>query len=286
MTAPKSESETKAEKGRVKQTLLPLPPDVDNALEVWQQKFVPTYLSFIGSLKSPWDGNSTKREINKLQKIWSAVFPTSNKVVTDGGIIHKVCGYRYRNNMTKIAAIAILKEWEMAGITTKDNCIAYIQANLELDFKCMMSDPENLCGMFESSVILKTFAIHLSSTAGAVIQYGNPVGGLALAAAAVEHGFVLWKTGHILCKNKLAARIKICTTEDKRKQAKKSNAWLIYFSQATWGRTTRQYMRSTKNLTKKMWKAIIFKTQVYKKAAESAFKYRDFCLVTKTSGLR
>ncbi len=90
-TAPKSESDTKAEKGRkVKQTLLPLPPDVDNALEVWQQKFVPTYLLFIGSLKNPWDKNSTKQEINELQRIWSVVFPTSNEVVTDRCIIHKV----------------------------------------------------------------------------------------------------------------------------------------------------------------------------------------------------
>ncbi|PSR75975.1 hypothetical protein PHLCEN_2v8753 [Hermanssonia centrifuga] len=168
--------------------------------------------------------------------------------------------------MTKAAAIAILKEWEMAGITTEDDRITYIQANLKLDFKCMISDPENLRGMFESSVILQTFAIHLSSTAGSLIRYGNPVGRLALAVAAVERGFVLWKTGHILSKNKLAARIKICATEDERKRAKKSNACLIYFSQATWGRTTRQYMW---NLTKKMWKAIIFKVQVYKRAAKN-----------------
>ncbi len=85
----KSQSD-KPEKKKVNQSDLPLPPDVNNALEAWQQKVVPTYIAFIGSLKRPWDANSTKKELKELQRIWSKVFPTSDEIVEDGGIIHKV----------------------------------------------------------------------------------------------------------------------------------------------------------------------------------------------------
>ncbi len=95
-TAPKLDSDAKhGEKGKkVNQTDLPLPTDVADALKVWQQKVVPTYIAFIGSLKNPWDPNSTRREIKELQRAWSTVFPRSTEVIEDGCVIHKVVSIR------------------------------------------------------------------------------------------------------------------------------------------------------------------------------------------------
>ncbi|PSS34000.1 hypothetical protein PHLCEN_2v1956 [Hermanssonia centrifuga] len=218
------------EKGKkVNQADLPLPTDVADALEIWQQKVVPTYISFIGSLKNPWDPNSTKREIKELQRVWSKVFPTSNEVIEDGCVIHKVAmqrSYEYRNNISKAAAVAISRFWETAGIDSEGGRIKYIQENLHPSFKCMMSDPE------------------------------------------VERGFAQWKTGHIQSRIELAAIVKACATESEQKLVEKSHAALTCFSRVTWGDATMEYTRSTINITKGMWKSIMAKAQVYAKAAK------------------
>ncbi|KAH9000052.1 hypothetical protein EDB92DRAFT_1939740 [Lactarius akahatsu] len=136
-------------------------------------------------------------------------------------------------------------------------------------------DKKKWKGLFRSPFILQTFAAHLEAIEGSQkvpnLHGPNtpiplPIGGLGMAAAAVERALTLIVTGMVTVKTPHAARGKTLTLPKTLNYSTgKDSTRQTGFSDATWGKVTRNYTKSARLLTKAKFDVIIKEAQVFMK---------------------
>ncbi|KAF8056075.1 hypothetical protein FPV67DRAFT_1732286 [Lyophyllum atratum] len=96
-------------------------------------------------------------------------------------------------------AIAILSDVFEHCEMDKDDIIDWVNIRGDAgEFRWLYASPDapkGKKGAFQSDLVLGVFARHLKQTSGAMMDYGMPVGGLALCTAAMERALELWANG-------------------------------------------------------------------------------------------
>lgn len=169
---------------------------------------------------------------------------------------------------------------------SEDNHVGFADFWLE-DNKFLFGDVDSdnkkeWSGMWQSTFILQTFAVHLNYTQGHVpvpeLNSEEPVlrTALSLAAAAVKHALVL------LANKEMTFEIKTTTFKGKKKPLRKGKAsaaeteWIAIisdnktFSEPLWGYDTRMFLTAINHVPADKMKTIIEQAQQYMKATTRA----------------
>ncbi|THG99241.1 hypothetical protein EW026_g3083 [Hermanssonia centrifuga] len=127
----------------------------------------------------------------------------------------------------------------------------------------MYHDDTDGKGVFRSEVLMRTFAAYLTQcdpTAGSLVDFGVPIGGLAMCAAAVERGFLLYQTGEIQSNKEQKAEIQAALDKGNTQLAKDLKAFHIRlktFSEPGWSKATQEYSKVIDKLSERVWGGII-----------------------------
>ncbi|GBE84733.1 hypothetical protein SCP_0607130 [Sparassis crispa] len=236
-----------------------LPP---GTLKLWQQVFIPTLERYIGTTLDPWS-ISDEKAVEVLQCIWDAVF-------TKPKIVHKVI---HENFVCKLANQRLC-EWCNGFGSTALTVIRDLFSSDEdfettgqrVSFAKMIlrkqrfvwkdvdgPDESTFRGLFHSPLVLQTLAYYYKSTEGAInvpalytIEMGGrtkPYGAIGLAAAALERAFTLWRTRVLLMQEGKVVTVKFINPQSEKEDKNK-----YVFSDASFGKKSRQYVSSAVNL--------------------------------------
>ncbi|GLB35103.1 hypothetical protein LshimejAT787_0206680 [Lyophyllum shimeji] len=176
--------------------------------EKWKKGFKGTAINFAASLIAPFSSNALLHDY--VQEWWEYVFDftmeehwtwTENDQDALPAVVEQTSKImsEWRSSIGK-DAIAILGDLFEKYEMTKDEIVAWVeeQRGDPGEFRWLYADPDapkGQKGAFQSDLVSEIFATHLKQAAGAAMDYGLPVGGLALCTAAMERAFELWETG-------------------------------------------------------------------------------------------
>ncbi|KAI9056388.1 hypothetical protein FKP32DRAFT_1607920 [Trametes sanguinea] len=171
-------------------------------------KIIPTVLDYYGAKEDPWaicqSGRKGTELVELCQDIISEVCPRFSFDVSKADVVYKVIRqhiYEWRNNFANMAveaindAIMVQFGSRPSPSAANDWVRAAIMDSGEAFWAHPHPDPAQARGKMQSPYILKSFATHLIATSGSVRDYGYPGGALALAAAAVQHIFPMFRKG-------------------------------------------------------------------------------------------
>ncbi|KAH7917934.1 hypothetical protein BV22DRAFT_1025475 [Leucogyrophana mollusca] len=174
----------------------------------WASIYLPTLYDFLACSETPWI-HFTKDEdyLPHIQCILAVCYPAFDYRVKLGERLATLVkkrsfigrqavamlegffsGPKFANNPTAIAAYA---KWA----TRFDGPALW---RLPSPRECTDPNAPDYQGpvdFFESEFIIKIFGIFLKATKGSMGEFGDPVGALAMSAAAVERAFLMYHTG-------------------------------------------------------------------------------------------
>ncbi|KLO11499.1 hypothetical protein SCHPADRAFT_941984 [Schizopora paradoxa] len=175
----------------------------------WTEVFVPTFISFLGTLSNPW--NATQKEsLDALQAIWDVVFhdkPHTIKSTADK--VYKTTrqkSYEWRNKFMFSAQQYLLAHFKQNNWTSRDDKESiqdYVECMLGEDYPFILKDPlVKGRGLFQSDMIATVFATHLHAIRGAVkvrnlllTDNVRPCAALTLATLACYRALDTYSTG-------------------------------------------------------------------------------------------
>ncbi|PSR75971.1 hypothetical protein PHLCEN_2v8749 [Hermanssonia centrifuga] len=181
-------------------------PNIKNSKAIWQGQVVPLYIHFVATLNNPWDADSTGEEIDALQQSWSTAFPNHKHLVTAGTMIYKVAAQR-------------LYEWRSAVGKRGIAAVEWLWKERGLD----------------------TVQKHWS-----LVDFGIPIGGLGMCAAAVERGLLLYQTGKIQTEDEQKAETQAALDKGDITLAEELEAFYLKlktFSEGGWSKPTQDYIK-------------------------------------------
>ncbi|KAF8806109.1 hypothetical protein BYT27DRAFT_7212388 [Phlegmacium glaucopus] len=209
----------------------------------WRKSFKLTLIHWATTLEDPFGTNTVMEDI--VTDIWKVVFPSiANEV--DGGS---------REAIIHMAADALI-DWHssMEGVKKEDaqQAAKYYLENYRLIYQNPDDNTGNR-GAFLSPLVSMCLAVHLKKTENNVIQYGYPVGALAIATAVLECGLELIKAGHIgLSGNDTD----IFDDDAPASKKRKTNRYTGY-TDAAWGGKTRGWAAAANRLDNIKWRVIL-----------------------------
>ncbi|KAF8802193.1 hypothetical protein BYT27DRAFT_7113324, partial [Phlegmacium glaucopus] len=223
----------------------------------WRKSFKPTLIDWAATLEDPFGTNTVMEDI--VTDIWKVVFPSiANEV--DGGsreaIIHVAVDalIDWRSSMGKEGLQLVLNAFNEEGVKKEDaqQAAKYYLKNYRFIYQNPDDNTGNR-GAFLSPLVSMCLAVHLKKTENNVIQYGYPVGALAIATAVLEHGLELIKAGHIgLNGNNTDIFDDDATASKKRK----TNRYTGY-TDAAGGGKTRGWAAAANRLDDIKWRVIL-----------------------------
>ncbi|KAI9070394.1 hypothetical protein FKP32DRAFT_1599331 [Trametes sanguinea] len=175
---------------------------------VFHSKVIPTILDYFGAKQDPWgisEGGRHGTELLELcQEVINEVCPRFPIELTKADVTYKVIRqhiYEWRSNFANAAVIAIEEAItaKFGSRPSRSAANSWVKAATEAGGEAFWAqahrDPAKARGKMQSAYILKSFATHLTATAGSVRDFGYPGGALALAATAVQHCFPMFSRG-------------------------------------------------------------------------------------------
>ncbi|PSR78304.1 hypothetical protein PHLCEN_2v7426 [Hermanssonia centrifuga] len=256
-------------------------PNIKNSRAIWRGQVVPSYISFVATLDNPWDADSTGDEIDALQQSWSTAFPNHRVLVRPAASIHRVATqrlYEWRSNIGKRGIAAVEWLWEDKGLAHEEERRDYVATHLGPHFLCMYKDEINATGAFRAEVLMRTFGSYLSlcdPTTGSIVDFGIPIGALAMCAAAVERGLLLYRTGKIQTEKEQQDDIKSALDKGDAKLAKDLKAFhakLRTFSEGSWSKPTQDYVKVMTKLSEVQWGRIMRAGMKHVKQSKGSLK--------------
>ncbi|THG98863.1 hypothetical protein EW026_g3381 [Hermanssonia centrifuga] len=236
------------------------------------------------TLHNPWDGDSTGEEIDALQQSWSTWFPKHKELVTPSMAIYKVAAqrlYEWRSNVGKRGIAAVQWLWKDRKLDTEEERSDYVSTHLKPRYYCMYWDNTNGKGAFQAEVLMRTFAVYLGKcdhTTGSLINFGLPVGGLAMCAAAVERGLLLYQTGRLMTEQEQDADVQSALDEgegDLAESLRDFYSRLRTFSEGGWSTATHNYVKVILKLDEKQWGRIIRAGMKHVKQSKTLMKLQE-----------
>ncbi|KAF5378308.1 hypothetical protein D9615_008784 [Tricholomella constricta] len=244
--------------------------------EKWKKEFKGTAINFAASLLAPFSSNALLHDYvqewweyifdftmeehwtwtENNQDAWPAVVEQTSKIITE-----------WRSSIGK-DAIAILGDLFEKYEMTKVEIIDWVeeQRGDPGEFRWLYANPDapkGQKGAFQSDLVLEIFATHLKQAAGAAMDYGLPVGGLALCTAAMERAFELWETGEYPKKKD--------EKKDEVAAGKKRSQSAPAFGGDEWIARTAGYVALAQSLKEdEQWPIIISKAEAHMPAGAAA----------------
>ncbi|KAF8800095.1 hypothetical protein BYT27DRAFT_7149065 [Phlegmacium glaucopus] len=221
----------------------------------WRRSFKTTLIHWAATLEDPFGTNAVMEDI--ITEVWRTVFPSiANEVVGSSreAIVH-VAGNAltdWRSSMGKERLCLVLQAPNEAGVTQEDapSAAEYYLKNYRFIYQ-NPDDNKGNKGAFLNPLVTACLAAHLKKTLNNVIQYGYPVGALAIATAVLERGLELIKAGHIGLDGR-----DTCDNDTIAAKKRKVNRYAGY-TDAVWGGKTRGWAASTARLDDTKWRVIL-----------------------------
>ncbi|KAH9027217.1 hypothetical protein EDB85DRAFT_1893035 [Lactarius pseudohatsudake] len=245
--------------------------------------FVTTYMAFVGQTADPWDV-PIKQAVEVMQKIWDATNGHEYEITSSSAVCQKAIqrlANSWRNVVGSIGISCVQSFCDSQDLLwdSDSGCQEFASFYLkDLRFLYEDTDDEDKTkwkGLFSSPFILQTFAAHLGAIEssqkvpdlhGPNTPTPLPIGALGLAAAAVERALTLIETGIVTTKTPRVARGKTLTLPKTLNYSTgKDSTRQMGFSDAIWGKATRNYTKSARSLTKAKFDVIIKEARVFMK---------------------
>ncbi|EIW51505.1 uncharacterized protein TRAVEDRAFT_54437 [Trametes versicolor FP-101664 SS1] len=174
---------------------------------VFESKFVPTIIDYYGTKRNPWDlrEHGSDEFLEVCREALKMACPDVDYTLEKSDVAYRIARqkvYQWRTEFSNAAVLAIndamhhkfgikpaadaTKRWVEAAIITDGG---------EAFWAIPHANVDHAHGKLQSAYVLKAFAVHLTFKKGSVGDYGYPAGALALATAAVEHSFPMFKWG-------------------------------------------------------------------------------------------
>ncbi|KAH9023765.1 hypothetical protein EDB85DRAFT_1894623 [Lactarius pseudohatsudake] len=256
----------------------------------FRHTFVTTYMAFVGQTADPWDV-PIKQAVEVMQKIWDATNGHEYEITSSSAVCQKAIqrlADSWRNVIGSIGISSVQTFCDSQDLlrdsdSERQKFASYYLEDLRFLYEDTdHEDKKKWKGLFRSPFILQTFAAHLGAIEGSQkvpdLHEPNaptplPIGALGLAAAAVERALTLIETGTVTTKTPRAARGKTLTLPKTLNYATgKDSTRQTGFSDATWGKATRNYTKSARSLAKAKFDVIIKEAQVFMKPTRTRTK--------------
>ncbi|KAH9166464.1 hypothetical protein EDB89DRAFT_1910690 [Lactarius sanguifluus] len=249
----------------------------------FRRTFVTTYMAFVGQTADPWDV-PIKQAVEVMQKIWDATNGHEYEITSSSAVCQKAIqrlADSWRNVIGSLGISCVQSFCDSQDLLRDSDSERQIFASFYLeDLRFLYEDTDDedktkWKGLFRSPFILQTFAAHLGAIEssqkvpdlhGPNTPTPLPIGALGLAAAAVERALTLIETGMVTTKTPRAARGKTLTLPKTLNYSTgKDSTRQTGFSDAIWGKATRNYTKSARSLTKAKFDVIIKEARVFMK---------------------
>ncbi|KAH9014123.1 hypothetical protein EDB84DRAFT_1443962 [Lactarius hengduanensis] len=256
----------------------------------FRRTFVTTYMAFVGQTADPWDV-PIKQAVEVMQKIWDATNGHEYEITSSSAVCQKAIqrlADSWRNVVGSIGISCVQSFCDSQDLLRDSDSGRQEFASFYLeDLRFLYEDTDDedktkWKGLFRSPFILQTFAAHLGAIEssqkvpdlhGPNTPTPLPIGALGLAAAAVERALTLIKTGIVTTKTPRAARGKTLTLPKTLNYSTgKDSTRQTGFSDAIWGKATRNYTKSARSLTKAKFDVIIKEARVFMKPTQTRTK--------------
>ncbi|KAH8979761.1 hypothetical protein EDB92DRAFT_2118630 [Lactarius akahatsu] len=243
---------------RLRPTLADLPlPRTGRYLQNWRKKFVPLLISWAGSQEDPFGTNG--RIDGAIKSVWGRVYP--DLVVDDEEmdiivILAENSLNNWRSDIGKAGHRAVVDMWDTdPSFSSPEGRANHVADNLK-NLQFLYKNPKATSGRgaFCSHLVSKVFSFHLRKISTGPDVHIPQVGGLALAAAAVERGLTFFKTGEDILKPER-------DPETGRPMSRQGRG--LGFSDSLWGNKAREFVKTTTRLTEKHWEEIIDHTAIF-----------------------
>ncbi|KAF8873126.1 hypothetical protein BD779DRAFT_1805320 [Infundibulicybe gibba] len=249
-----------------KYTLASLPFDRDEAtalIQTWRKSFKPTLIQWAATLEDPFGSNSLMDDI--IEDIWKRIFPDIAITAKSRPAIIDVAGdvlIDWRSAMGKEALRVVVQAFRNLPGVSQANAPHTPQTALKdylndsqfvyLDSKGRKSSEK---GAFLSNLLTSVFAFYLKKATGSVIEWGPPVGALAVATAVTERALELIRSNHINIDTFGSTNDEI---HDIASNGRKRRAPTYPgYTERLWGSKTRGWVGSTRRLNAEKWANII-----------------------------
>ncbi|KLO05719.1 hypothetical protein SCHPADRAFT_946684 [Schizopora paradoxa] len=211
----------------------------------WSIIFVPTFMSYLGTLEDPWHMDQSKT-MKVLQAIWDVVYHDRPHVIESASdVVFTICrqrSYEWRNKFLHhaqchIETIIKKNDWTTKG--DRENIRDFVAEMLGGTYPFIFKQPHNAKtkGPFQSEFIAYVFSSHLQFVKDAarvkrvpLTATHNPVGALTLASLACHRALEAYATG--------------------------SNTFMGRFSGESMAEETTYFSKSILNLSEKTWSKI------------------------------
>ncbi|KAF8802591.1 hypothetical protein BYT27DRAFT_7260895 [Phlegmacium glaucopus] len=221
----------------------------------WRRSFKPTLIHWAATLEDPFGTNALMEDV--ITEVWGTIFPSIKNEVVGGSreaIVH-VAGdapTNWRSSMGKEGLHLVLQALKKAGVEQEDapSVAEFYLKNYHFIYQ-NPDDNKGNKGAFLSPLVTACLAAHIKKTMNNVIQYGYPVGALAIATAVLKRSLELIKAGHVGLDGH-------DTFDDDTNAAKKRkvNRYTGY-TDAVWGGKTCGWAASAGRLDDTKWGVIL-----------------------------
>ncbi|KAG9217553.1 hypothetical protein CCMSSC00406_0008480 [Pleurotus cornucopiae] len=192
-------------------------------LKTWQKTYLPELYDWAGTLPEPFGSNSHPELENVVAQLWVKHFPHLMGVRDNPAILGVATG-ALRNWRSEIGKAGLRVVTDSIKGLTRNEIVEYVAYQIPSDGQPGYREA------WLSTLILETFAWHVTVTMKVKASEHYPFGALALCAASVERALKRWQTG--VCEE-------------------------ISFSDSLWGAATDGYARSTATLNGAKWAEIL-----------------------------
>ncbi|KAH9915817.1 uncharacterized protein B0H18DRAFT_1215311 [Fomitopsis serialis] len=172
--------------------------------KLWRNTYVPTMYDMYATGNDPWDNTANNRMVGNLTYVWEKVYNTPVSSEDIRGPILGVMNQRlaeWRNKLAAAAINVVVGHFEDGGeqYSSPESRAKFVKWALgpKKLFIWQATTPKRT-GAFQSSLIIKTFATHLTEvqgTVGSFFKGYEPQGALALTCVALERALMLFETG-------------------------------------------------------------------------------------------
>ncbi|KAK7447094.1 hypothetical protein VKT23_014307 [Stygiomarasmius scandens] len=253
--------------------------------QVWENSFLPCMYQWQGTLKDQFSSSSHVDFSKILGTNWQECYKHLEPTYQDlSGITHQRVNHPtiravtqtalsvYRSDFANKKALVYVEQKMNEEVPVEDGVNLtearkeWVQQQLQgmLILYENPGDPKTNTppsGLFKSEVFSKTLAYHLYKIRDSrkYVWYGNPVGAMALCAAAIKRALTIWQDG---IKPKLKSEDDNEENDKKLKQAARNSP--ISFSQAHWGgAVTNLYEKYTSKLSDSKCEEIVVYAEYY-----------------------
>ncbi|KAH9022142.1 hypothetical protein EDB84DRAFT_1441288 [Lactarius hengduanensis] len=244
---------------RPRPTLMDLPlPQTGRYHQNWRKKFVPLLISWAGSQEDPFGTNG--QIDGAIESIWERVYPdlaVDDEEMDIIVILAENTLNNWRSDIGKAGHRAVVDMWDTdpSKFSSPKGQANHVADNLK-NLQFLYENPKATSGRgaFCSHLVSKVFSLHIRKISTGPDVHIPQVGGLALAAAAVERGLTFFKTGEDMPRPER-------DPETGRPMPRHNRG--LGFSDSLWGNKAREFVKTTTRLTEKHWEEIIDHTAIF-----------------------